>query len=140
MTLDGYKPVDVTPWETASGGKAVVCVDRAQCSASLTWKGPDGWYDIAVQYFDAKGGDSQFALEAAGRTVLAWTADMDRYPGMNGNTSTRLTLDNVALHRGDVVRLIGKPNGDEPAPFDYIRIAPLGAGGAAGDSGKGAVQ
>ena len=24
MKLDGYVPVDVTPWETASGGKAVV--------------------------------------------------------------------------------------------------------------------
>ncbi len=25
MQLDGYKPVEVEPWETASGGKAYVC-------------------------------------------------------------------------------------------------------------------
>lgn len=25
MTASGYTPVDITPWETASGGKAVVC-------------------------------------------------------------------------------------------------------------------
>lgn len=124
MTLDGYKPVDVTPWETASGGKAIVCRGRAACSASLTWNGPDGWYDIAVQYFDESGGDSHFTLQAAGRAVLAWAADMNLYPGMDGNTSTRQTLHNVALHRGDTLRLIGEPNGDEPAPLDYIEIAP----------------
>ncbi len=127
MTLDGYKPVDITPWETASGGKAVVCVDRSECSASLTWSGPDGWYDIAVQYFDSKGGVSHYTLQAAGRTVLRWAADLNLYPGMNGNTSTRETLHNVALHHGDALRLMGKPDSDEPAPVDYIEITPTGA-------------
>ena len=88
MTLDGYKPVDVTPWETASGGKAVACLDRAACSASLTFDQPDGWYDIAVQYFDSNSGVSHFTLQVAGRTVLAWAADADLpYSRMSGNTS-----------------------------------------------------
>jgi alpha-glucuronidase len=34
MELSGYAPVSVTPWETASGGKAVACSGRSQCSVS----------------------------------------------------------------------------------------------------------
>ena len=32
MQSDGYTPVEVTPWETASGGKAVVCNRAARCT------------------------------------------------------------------------------------------------------------
>ncbi len=140
LTLDGYKAVDVTPWETASGGKAVECVGRAECSASLTWSGPDGWYDIAVEYFDSRDGVSHYTLKAAGRTVLEWAADTDvLFKGMNGNTSTRQTLHNVALHHGDTLRLIGRPDHDEPAPVDYIEIAPAGAK-AQTETAKGSAQ
>lgn len=144
MTLDGYKPVDVTPWETASGAKAVVCADRAECSASLTWSGADGWYDIAVQYFDARDGVSHYSLQAAGRTVLEWAADTHvLFKGMNGNTSTRQSIHNVALHHGDMLQLTGKPDGEEPAPLDYIEITPSGAKAQAEPAkgtGKGLAQ
>jgi len=127
MTLDGYTPVDVTPWETASNGKAVECTGRAECSLSLTWNKPDGWYDIAVQFFDFRNGVSQFTLQVAGRAADAWSADANLPDNrMNGNTSTRHTIDNVALHRGDTVRLIGRPDGTEPAPVDYLEITPSG--------------
>lgn len=127
MTLDGYTPVDVTPWETASGGKAVVCKERAECSASTAWNKPDGWYDIAVQYFDLRSGASQYTLEVAGHAIAHWTADaaLPDYR-MNGNTSTRHTVHNVALHRGDTLRLVGRPDGREPAPVDYIAVTPAG--------------
>ncbi len=125
MTLDGYMPVDVTPWETASGGKAVECKDREQCSASMIWTKPDGWYDIAVQYFDFRRGASEYSLEVAGRTVETWSADAALPDNrMNGNTSTRHTVRGVALHRGDELRLIGRPDGPEPAPVDYIEVMP----------------
>jgi alpha-glucuronidase len=39
---------------------------------------------------------------------------------LNGNTSTRHTVRGVALHRGDTVRLVGRPDEDEPAPVDYV--------------------
>lgn len=125
MKLDGYTPVDVTPWETASGGKAVVCENRAECTASFTWDRPDGWYDVAVQYFDFRRGASQYTLVVADHPVDHWAADA-ALPDerLNGNTSTRHTVRGVALHRGDRVRLIGRPDGDEPAPVDYIEATP----------------
>lgn len=123
MKLDGYTPVDVKPWETASDGKAAECTGRPKCSASLVWNGSDGWYNIAVQYFDLRTGASQFTLNVAGHKIGEWAAD-ENLPDfrMNGSTSARHTVLNVALHHGDSVQLTGKPDGREPAPFDYIEI------------------
>src|SRR5271170_2269900 len=43
MQLRGYTPIDVTPWETASGGKAVICKD-AECAATTSFTGVAGTY------------------------------------------------------------------------------------------------
>ncbi len=61
MTLDGYNIVTVTPWETASGGKAIEC-GQSRCSASFRYDGPPGWREIRVQYFDQSTGVSHFRL------------------------------------------------------------------------------
>ena len=42
MHAEGYKPVDVTPWETASGGKAVICTDAPSCTLDTTLNRPAG--------------------------------------------------------------------------------------------------
>jgi alpha-glucuronidase len=112
------------------GGKAVIC-NLPQCTVQTTWTGPDGWYDINVQYFDLLHGHSRFSLSIAGHEVDHWTAD-DTLPGetLNGSTSTRRTLDHVAIHRGDSVQVTGWPDGPEKAPLDYLSIVPhrVGAG------------
>jgi alpha-glucuronidase len=124
MRLDGYSVVDVTPWESAGGGKAVVC-GAEKCSAEMTWDGADGWYDVAVRYFDEMHGESKYSLEVAGRVVEEWKADWnlpnDR---LNGHTSTREVVRGVALHKGDVLKVTGWPDDMEKAPLDYLEIAP----------------
>ena len=124
MQLAGYTPVAVTPWETASGGKAIVC-PQTTCSASANFTRPDGWYDVAVQYFDLHDGASQFALQINGTTIDTWAAD-DTLPSdkLNGHTSTRHTTRGIALHRGDRIQIVGAPDGKEPAPLDYLEITP----------------
>src|SRR6202522_1983475 len=44
MQADGYTTVDVTPWETASGGKAVVCNRSSTCTLTAKPGRPDGTY------------------------------------------------------------------------------------------------
>jgi alpha-glucuronidase len=91
----------------------------------MTWSKPDGWYDIAVQYFDFRRGASEYTLKVADRSVDSWAADAALPDNrMNGNTSTRHTVRGVALHRGDELQLIGRPDGPEPAPVDYIEVTP----------------
>jgi len=123
MELTGYVPVAVTPWETASEGRAVVCKGLGGCSASSTFARPDGWYDVAVQYFDLRNGASRFTLQVNGTAVDEWTAD-DALPSnkMDGHTATRHVVSGVALHKGDTIRVIGAPEGEEPAPLDYLEI------------------
>jgi alpha-glucuronidase len=103
--LKGYTIVDVHPWEDASRGKAVTCMQSAAmekvssvsghdfsraendpeknwalapagtCTAEWTYRGQPGRYPIAVQYFDLQGGDANFHLSINHKTIVAWTAD-----------------------------------------------------------------
>jgi len=121
MQLSGYSPVDVNPWETASGGKAVACNVGDACVASFTFNGDAGIYTIAVQYFDQNNGVSHYQLLVDDHVIDSWAAD-DQLPSdkMNGHTSTRHTTEGVELRRGSVVKIIGHPDGGEPAPVDYV--------------------
>ncbi len=125
MQLSGYVPVDVTPWETASGGKAVACVGRSGCSASFTFDRDAGVYRIAVQYFDQNNGASHYELLVDDHVIDSWAAD-DSLPSdkMDGHTSTRHTFDDVQLQTGDMVRIVGRPDGGEPAGLDYVEVMP----------------
>jgi alpha-glucuronidase len=124
MNLEGYKVVDVTPWEAASGGKAVSC-GEAKCTGNMRYEGTAGWFTIRVQYFDQLIGSSQFRLLVSGQVVDDWVAN-DRIPTrkIDGSSSTRRTISGVALRPGDEIRLEGTPDGAEPAAFDYLELIP----------------
>src|SRR5262249_30949267 len=121
MQLSGYSPVEVTPWETASGGRAVACNGGSPCYASFTFYQAAGGYRIAVQYFDQNNGVSHYELLVNDHLIDSWAAD-DDLPSdkMNGHTSTRHTTMGVELQPGSVVKIVGHPDGGEPAPLDYV--------------------
>jgi alpha-glucuronidase len=127
MQLSGYVPVEVTPWEAASGGKAIACTRREECSANYAFNRRPAKYDIAIQYFDQSNGASHYKLLLNGRQLDAWVAD-DHLPSdkMNGHTSTRHVTPAVELHSGDVLEMIGRPDSGEAAPIDYLELIPLG--------------
>jgi alpha-glucuronidase len=101
ITLDGYAVEAVTPWETASGGKAIGCSKQA-CSASFRFDGRPDLYDSSVKYFDERDGGSRYKLFAGGRPIAEWLAD-DTLPSdrPNGQTSTRKAAAGVELRPGD---------------------------------------
>ena len=129
MQLGGYAPVEVTPWETASGGKGVACASGNTCSASFVWDregqqhAGGGFYRVAVQYFDQNNGVSHYELLVNDHLIDSWIAD-DRLPSdkMNGHTSTRHTTVGVELKKGDVIKIVGHPDGGEQAPLDYFEL------------------
>jgi alpha-glucuronidase len=130
--LTGYKVIDITPWEDASGGKAVSCDEelsdkdkQRSCSAEWTYAGPASHYNIAVQYFDLQGGVAHFTLKINGQPADSWPADAtlpSNHP--NGDNSTRRTVPNIALKPDDVLRIEGTPDGPDPTALDYIEITP----------------
>ncbi|MEJ2007399.1 MAG: alpha-glucuronidase family glycosyl hydrolase [Acidobacteriota bacterium] len=126
MKLEGYRAIDVHPWEAASGGKAIACSPPAtQCTASLRYNGRAGWYNIGVEYFDQFNGVSEFQFFVNKQLIDHWAADA-HLPAWrpSGSSSTRRMIDGVALRPGDEIRIVGVPNGKEYAPLDYLEIRP----------------
>jgi alpha-glucuronidase len=130
MQADGYTPIDVMPWETASGGKAAACNRTDTCTLTAKLDRPAATYNIAVQYFDLRTGAAKFELLLNDKPIANWSADetlppatIDRRP--SGSTSTRFTVNGVNLKPGDTLSLRGTPNETEPAPVDYVEIIPV---------------
>lgn len=132
MQADGYTVVPGDPWETASGGKAVVCNQAAACTLTTKLDRPSGKYNIGVQYYDLRSGVSHFELLLNGQTIGQWAAAATLPPAamdkrLDGSTSTRYSVPgDIQLKPGDTLTLRGTPDGDEPAPVDYVEITPSG--------------
>jgi alpha-glucuronidase len=124
MKLDGYQIEEVRPWEAASGGKAIRCLSpRQQCSASFSYEGKPGWYDVSIRYFDQNNGASRFKVFIASKLVAEWVAgDMLPTNKMDAHSSTRRRIRNLALRPLDEIRIEGFPDRGEGAPIDYIEI------------------
>ncbi len=154
MKPDGYQPVSVSPSETASGGKAMICKEAQGCSLTTVVQRARGKYDIAVNGYDTWRGASKFELQVNGRNVARWTADDTLPPAqfdptLSGQDATRFTARGVMLAPGDTLTLRGVPDlrpelqavvpaaeansqlrprdYREYAPVDYIEIGPDGA-------------
>ena len=131
MTLTGYAPVDVIPWETASGDRAVSCAG-ATCTAAFSYDGAAGTRDIVVQYFDVNTGAAKFRLRVGSRVVGEWTA-ADRFPTrkLDGSSSTRYVVSAVPLRPGDRIEVEGTPDGEDTAAIDYVEVEAPNPTGAA---------
>jgi alpha-glucuronidase len=115
MTVTGYEVVDVSPSETASGGKAVVCHIISGCMLTTKVQHTAGVYNVAVQYFDVWRGASHYEMSVNGHPIASWTGDDTLPPAqfdsqLDGQTSTRFTAHGVHLSPGDILSLRGIPD------------------------------
>ncbi len=126
MQLQGFVPIDVEPWENASGGKTIGCGKASGCVATFRFDRAPGRYEIDVQYFDQKNGASKFRVFVGDKETDQWIAD-DHLPATKpgGDSSTRRTIPALTLHPGDEIRIEGVPDGEEHAPLDYIELHAL---------------
>jgi alpha-glucuronidase len=134
--LSGYADVEVTPWETASGGRAIEC-RSASCTAAFRVDGGPGWYDVTIQYFDVNTGTARFRLLRGNQVLDEWSA-ADRVPTrkLDGSSSARRVVRGVALRSGDQLRVEGTPDRDETAALDYIEITAASSAAAPARSAR----
>ena len=126
MSLEGYTVRDITPWEDASGGKAVACAARAGCAATMRFDGAAGWYTLNVQYFDSPDGASRYRVLIGKQVVDEWIGN-DRLPMrrpglLDSTSSSRRVIPGIALRPGDQIRIEGVPDRTEPAGLDYVEV------------------
>jgi alpha-glucuronidase len=123
MQLNGYRAMDVTPWENSSGGKAIECLDSQRCTAGFKFKGAAAWYGIDVEYFDQNNGVSRYRVFVNDQLIDEWQA-ADNLPAKKpgGDASSRRRIAAVALRPGDEIRIEGAPDGDEHAGVDFLQI------------------
>ena len=135
MQAFGYEGVAVTPGETASGGKAVVCHVASGCTLTARVDQSAGLYDVAVQYFDTWRGMSHYELSVNGRSLAVWNGDDTLPPAqfdanLDGQDSARFTAHAVPLKPGDTLSLRGVPdlrpelNAAQPVQADAGALTP----------------
>ena len=133
MELEGYKAVPVKPVEMASHGKAVVTTSKdAPGTAKAVLEYPSGTYDIAANYYDQMGGRSKYEIFINEKSIGKWNGDLedklqhDFSELLDGHSATRITFPGVRVKKGDVLKIVGVPDGNEFAPLDYVSILPEG--------------
>ncbi len=120
--LEGYKGIDVTPWEAASGGKAVKCAS-GKCAATFVYSGAPGVFQVRVRYFDQNNGVSHFRALTGNKVIAEWTA-ADRVPTrkIDSSSSALRVIEGIPLKAGAEIRIEGTPDGGETAALDYLEI------------------
>ena len=133
MTLDGYQTYAVQPFEMASGATAIVTSSNSSSgTVSTTLQYPAGIYTVAVNYYDLIGGRSQYRIYLNDRQIGQWEGNNEDTLGhapstyLDGHSATRISFENVEVNEGDELRIVGTPDGIEPAPLDYVAILPVG--------------
>jgi alpha-glucuronidase len=135
MKLDGYKPYVVNPFEAASPSDYTAVVTKTNHttgSVSTTLEYPSGTYDLAVNYYDMYGGKSTYKLYLNDAMVGMWHGNAEDFLGhdpsiyIDGHSAIRKTFYDVKIEKGDVLKIVGTPDGIEPAPLDYVAALPPG--------------
>jgi alpha-glucuronidase len=123
MQLNGYRVMDVTPWENSSGGKGIECLAPQGCMAGFKFTGAAARYGIDVEYFDQNNGVSRYRVLVNDQPIDEWKAD-NNLPArkQGGDSSSRRRIAAVALRPGDEIRIEGVPDGDEHAGVDFLRV------------------
>jgi alpha-glucuronidase len=134
MELDGYETYAVGPFEAASGATCIVTSDNSTMGTASTTLDDieDGMYNLAVNYYDQAIGNATWELWLDDEMVGEWKGDLEYTIGkaptfyIDGQSATRITFPAVQVRQGSQLRIVGYPDGMEPAPVDYISILPQG--------------
>ncbi|GAB7365774.1 hypothetical protein MBLNU230_g7109t1 [Neophaeotheca triangularis] len=137
MELEGYELYDVAPFEAASGPssgyRAIVTSSNTTAGTATTVPDvEDGIYDVAVNYYDLYGGEARWEVFLSDKKIGEVLGNAGDYLGhqpsiyLDGHSAIRKTFGGVAVARGEVLRIVGHPDGNEQAPVDYVSVLPLG--------------
>ena len=127
LTLNGYK-VETVKGSGASGGKHISLkeADNNKGSATGTFDGEAGIYQVKVGYFDENDGQSKAKITVAGEsTSFTFDKDLPDSWVKPASKTNRIAIESVQLKSGDTFKIEGTSNQGEFARFDYIEFSPI---------------
>ncbi|MGJ3251409.1 MAG: hypothetical protein ACFE0J_09795, partial [Elainellaceae cyanobacterium] len=111
-----------------ASGDRLIKLSGNQGTASSTFEGASGKYDVVVRYFDESDGQSPISLKV-GNDSESWTLNQQLGSSIaaSKNAVERKVFSNIDVKQGDSIELTGKRNGEEYARVDYIEFRPTGS-------------
>lgn len=138
MTLEGYR---LETNDKVSGEQVISFRGGAKNesgTASQTFDGPAGTYDVVVSYVDEADGVASLEASLNGETLETWqlSENLGSAAISASNQVQRKVATGVILEAGDTFELRGQEQSFEHARVDYVEFVPVGGpvGGPAGDA------
>ena len=119
MTLGGNYRVETGDF--ASAGE-FIGLDGPTGTATTTFSGVTGIYDVVVGYYDEDDGESQLTVTIGGNQVDSWTFDNSpggMRPGA-GNLVLRTIATDLVITNGTTIEIAGLQEDGENSRVDYI--------------------
>lgn len=128
MSLSGFRTEDVSG---SSEGTLINLKGRAvEGTATTTFSGNAGSYDIFVGYHDEQDGTAELEVSIGGASVDSW--QLDSSPGGTQpsaqNFLIRQIADDRAVNSGDAIEIAGVQGVWDNANVDYIEFVPSDGG------------
>ncbi len=127
LTLDGYK-VETVKNSGASAGKHISLKGASdnKGSATGTFEGETGTYQVKVGYYDENDGQSKAKI-TVGEESTSFTFDKDLPDGWvkPASKTSLIAIKEVQLESGDSFKIEGISDKGEFARFDYIEFSPI---------------
>jgi len=100
-----------------------------QGTASQTFTGATGYYDVKVGFFDENDGKGQISIQI-GSAQEQWTLDQNLGNGAvtNKNKVERTIFTGLEISNGENITITGTAESGEWARVDYVEFIPVGAG------------
>jgi lysophospholipase L1-like esterase len=141
MNLSNYR---IESGNSAASGGGLISLYQALSStgtASSTFAGPSGTYDLVLGYFDENDGVGQLEVRVGGTALAAFNLNQNLpSPGPSAQSLVRTTVTRgLSLNQGEEIQITGIINQGEPARVDYIEfipvsVAPFGGVGSKNDT------
>ncbi|MGF1513521.1 MAG: hypothetical protein ACFB5Z_07480, partial [Elainellaceae cyanobacterium] len=132
MTLKGYR---VERNGNGSGNKFASFAGGGSAergSASTTFNGPAGTYNMVVSYVDETDGKATLEAKVNGQSLDKWQlAENLGDPYITRRSLTQRTVGDVSLEKGDRLQILGQEQASEHARIDYVELTPIKGGAPA---------
>lgn len=127
MFLSAYR---IESGNSAASGGALISLNSATTTtdtASSTFSGSSGKYDVFVGYFDENDGVAQLQASIGGAQIAAWQLDQNLGDGaaIAKTLVRRKVASGLSINQGARIEIKGTVNRQEWARVDYIEFVPV---------------